>query len=569
MARLFDEHYIRHVRSLDGAWEFLKDPEDVGCVSGWNYALPVSETVAVPSVWNTKQGMLTYEGVAWYEKRFFCEGGTLRLVFGAVMTDATVYFDGREICRHYGGFSQFDCIVRGIAEGMHTLILRVDNRFDEQSIPQARVDWYHYGGIVRGVSAETLKGIAILSDRLEYTLSDDLSSVSGRLVLKLCNAEERETAATVRAMLGDTPIGEVKAVLGACETKEISLPEFFAEDVKLWGVGAPNFYDLKIYTDTDDLFDRVGFRKIEVREKAILLNGEKVELCGVNRHEEHPDWGFAFPLGLMQKDLDLIEEMGCNAVRGSHYPNAKAFVDLLDARGLLFWSEIPIWGWGFSEEALADPRVVGRGLEMHREMVEQYYNHPSIVFWGMHNEIRLATEAAYRMSETYYQYLKAHGGNRLVTYASDKPWEDICFSLCDVISLNQYYGWYYGYEAGAWEEFLEKFTAHKRALGMEDKPVIMSEFGFAALYGCHDDAGILWSEENQAEQLAHALEVFHAHPEVVGSFIWQFCDIRTCLEAGINRARGFNNKGIMNEYRKPKLAYRAAKEKYTSFLKEQ
>jgi len=568
MKRLFDEHHVRRVQTLDGAWGFLKDPDDVGVFCGWSGGLTSPETVAVPSVWNTKQGELCYEGVAWYERRFYSVGGTLRFVFGAVMTEATVYLDGEELCRHYGGFSEFSHIVQGVREGYHTLVLRVDNRFDAQSIPQARVDWYHYGGIVRGVSVETLSGVAILSERLEYTLSEDLSTVTGTVFAELYNAEDESRTSTVRAFLGDTPVGELSVTLAARQTREVTLPAFVMKNVRLWGVGAPELYTLSLRTESDDLFDRVGFRKIEVRDKAILLNGEKIELRGVNRHEEHPDWGFAFPLGLMQKDLDLIEQMGCNAVRGSHYPNSQEFVDLLDERGLLFWSEIPIWGWGFSEETLGDPVVIERGLEMHREMVKQYYNHPSIILWGMHNEIQLATQAAYRMSEIYYTYLKERGGNRLVTYACDKPWVDVCFGLCDVISINQYYGWYYGYEEDAWEKFLESFTAHKKSLGMEDKPIIMSEFGFAALYGCHDDAGILWSEENQAQQLGRALELFHAHTEVVGSFIWQFCDIRTCLEAGINRARGFNNKGIMNEYRKPKLAYRVAKEKYTAFAKE-
>ena len=569
MARLFDEHIVRRVTSLNGAWSFCKDVEDIGRENGWSRALPSRETVTVPCVWNTKVGDVTYEGVAWYEKRFYTDGGCLRFVFDAVMTDATVYLDGEEICRHYGGFTQFERIVWDVASGYHTLSVRVDNRFDAQSIPQSRVDWYHYGGIVRGVRVETLSGLVILSNRLEYTLSEDLRSLEGKVTAEVFNADCEPVRDTLCATLSGTPIGQTEISLAPHARMHVELPAFSMDEVALWGIGTPNLYELALFTSKDDLFDRVGFRRIEVGNKEILLNGVSIELLGVNRHEEHPDWGFAFPIGLMQKDLDLIEKMGCNAVRGSHYPNAKEFVDLLDERGILFWSEIPIWGWGFSEEALGDPVVVERGLAMHKEMVEQYYNHPSIVFWGMHNEIQLATPAAYRMSECYYNYLKENGGNRIVTYACDKPFEDVCLGFCDVIAINRYCGWYYDYEADAWERFLERFTEYKNGvLGMAEKPIIMSEFGGAALYGCHDDEGILWSEENQAMQLSHMLEVFHRHPEVVGSYIWQFCDIRTCLEAGLNRARGFNNKGILNEYRKPKLAYRVAREKYTAFSKE-
>jgi beta-glucuronidase len=241
---------------------------------------------------------------------------------------------------------------------------------------------------------------------------------------------------------------------------------------------------------------------------------------------------------------------------------------MLDERGILFWSEIPIWGCGFSDEALADPLVVERGLKMHEEMVKYYYNHPSIVIWGMHNEINTYSEVARDMSKIYYDFLKKNGGNRLVTFATCYPEKDICLDLCDVICLNLYYGWYYGYEEDAWERFLERFSAKTEELGVAHKPIIMSEFGCAAMFGCHDDENILWSEENQAKQISYCLTLFHAHPRIAGSFIWQFCDMRTCLEAGINRARGFNNKGLLNEYRKPKLAYREAKRLYNSFANE-
>ncbi|MBQ7336019.1 MAG: beta-glucuronidase [Clostridia bacterium] len=569
MTRIFDEHVIRRVRSLDGAWHFRKDPLNCGKETAWFLGIPRGETVAVPSVWNTEQGNLNYEGVAWYEKHFYSEGGCLRLCFGAVMTEAEVWLDGNYLGSHYGGFSQFDFIVSDVAAGEHRLTVRVDNRFDADSIPQEWVDWYHYGGITRGVSVETLQGICVLCNRLEYTLSEDLKSATGQFVLELYNAGAEQADTEVNISLGGTLVSTGVAELSAGARKEVTLSEFTLENVALWNVGAPELYDVRITTATDDLCDRVGFRKIEVKDGAVLLNGKPVEFRGVNRHEEHPDWGFAFPFGLMKKDIDLALEMGCNAIRGSHYPNSQEFVDLLDERGLMFWSEIPIWGCGFSDEALANETVVRRGLEMHREMVKYYYNHPCIVLWGMHNEIHSYHEAAYRMSKLYYEYLKENGGNRLVVYASCHPLKDICFEFSDLICLNQYFGWYYGYEDDAWEKFLAEFCEHIKTLGMAHKPIVMSEFGCAAIAGCHDDENILWCEENQAKQIAHCLKVFHEHPQVAGSFIWQFFDMRTCLQAGLNRARGFNNKGLMNEYRKPKLAYRAAKELYHEFAAEE
>lgn len=564
MGRLFDEHYIRNVKSMDGAWKFAVDEEDHGKDLAWYNGIPEGETVMVPSVWNTQRNMLTYEGVCWYEKSFYTDGGCIRLCFGAVMTEAEVWLDGEWLGTHYGGFCQFDFVVPDVAQGVHRVSVRVDNRFDAQSIPQTYVDWYHYGGIPRSVTCEELKGICVLNNKLEYELSDDFKTVIGTFTMELLNAEHTAISSHLRIKVGEEWVYDGNIEAKANERFTVTLPAFEMKDILLWDMEHPHLYDVEIVTDRDDLRDRVGFRKIAVEQEKILLNGKAIEIRGVNRHEEHPDYGFAFPQGLMKKEIDLAVEMGCNAIRGSHYPNSKEFVDFLDERGILFWSEIPIWGVGFSEEALADPVVVQRGLDMHGEMLKYYYNHPSIIFWGMHNEVMVNTQAGYAMSERYYGFLKENGGNRLVVHATDRPMTSTCFAFSDCICLNQYYGWYQG-GMERWDTFLENFIPRRDEMGFRDKPILFSEFGCAALYGCHDDEHIPWSEEYQAKLIAYCIKLFHNHPSVAGGFIWQFCDIRCCRENGLDRARGFNNKGMLNEYRKPKRAYYEAQRLYREF----
>ena len=185
----------------------------------------------------------------------------------------------------------------------------------------------------------------------------------------------------------------------------------------------------------------------------------------------------------------------------------------------------------------------------------------------MHNEIQTATDEAYNMSKIYYEFLKENGGNRLVTFATDKPMDDICLEFCDVISINKYYGWYAG-DKHCWDTFLEEFEERRNSLGFSHKPVVMSEFGAAALYGAHTFDNIYWTEEYQADLLSYCVNAFHKHPMIAGFYIWQYSDMRTCLQAGLNRARGFNNKGIVNEYRKPKAAYFAIKKDYEAFKNE-
>ena len=156
-----------------------------------------------------------------------------------------------------------------------------------------------------------------------------------------------------------------------------------------------------------------------------------------------------------------------------------------------------------------------------------------------------------------------------MVYASHQPMTDICLEFCDVICLNLYYGWYGWYSESTWESALDVFCKRRDELGLSDKPIIMSEFGAAALYGFHDVERSKWSEEYQAELLSDCLRLFHSRPEMVGAFIWQFCDVRTCSEMGFSRARGFNNKGIVNENRRPKAAYYAVRDCYRSFAEEE
>ena len=572
MKRLFEEHIVRKVADLGGAWKFSTDPQDVGERDGWNVAIPNGQSVSVPTLWNSEIGLLQYEGAAWYERKFYTEGGTLRFVFEAVMTAADVWLDGKKLGSHYGGFTAFDFIVRNVQAGEHTLTVRADSRFDAQSIPQKRVDWYNYGGIARDVWMEKLEGICVLSNHIEYTLSDDFADANVQAKLSLYNADKTETTSRIEVSIGNTVVYDGEVILGAGERTELTTPDFLMSDVTLWSCEDPVLYTVRALTDSDDLIDRVGFRNIEVKDQKILLNGKAIELRGINRHEDYPGFGFAFPKNLMKRDLDIVFDLGCNTLRGSHYPNSKYFVDLLDERGMLFWSEIPIWGVGFSEEALGDPVVVARGLEMHREMIRDYYNHPCIIIWGMHNEIKSETQNAYEMTKCFAKFLREAGGNRLLTHASNHPMNDICFEFCDVISLNMYYGWYDQTAVGGapdWEGFLENFRARREELGMSDKPVIMSEFGAGALYGYRNGFDtVFWSEEYQMEILKHSLKLFHDDPMIEGFYIWQFANIRT--SAGLawrDRARCFNNKGILDEYRNPKLSYSEVKKLYKQFAK--
>ncbi len=569
MARLFEEHRLRAVQSLNGPWRFLADPLDLGKQQKWQNGLSNACTVAVPSVWNTQQELQSYEGVAWYEKDFYTAGGCLRFCFGAVMTEAWVYFDGALLGTHYGGFTQFDFILPDVEQGAHRLSVRVDNRFSDTSIPQKKVDWYHYGGIVRDVSVETLYGISVLNCRLEYTLSEDLTRAVCTPVVELFNTKRRSSEDTLTVALDGTDVTRMEVKVRGHKRESVKLPSFSVKSIRLWDIGHPNLYTLCVHSETDDLYDRVGFRLIKVENGKPTLNGRPIEFRGVCRHEEHPDWGFAFPFGLMKKDIDLILGLRCNAIRGTYYPNSQEFVDLLDESGILFWSEIPIWGNGFSTEALGNPAVVERGMVMHREMVKYYYNHPCIVMWGMHNDINTETDEARRMTRLYHDFLRERGGNRLVVFATHEPLTDICLQFSDIICIDRTYGWHTCYKDGPEELFWADFVQRMEELGISDKPVIMSRFGISAISGYHDIGASVWSEESQNKLAACCIRTLRSHPKMVGGFVFQLFDTRTYPQAAINRARGFNNKGMLTEHRKPKLSYYTVQRLYRAWAEDE
>ena len=564
MIRTFQEHKIRNVVSLDGEWFFMIDPQGVGESLGYTRALPAqAKKRYVPSVWNTDLGLLEYDGIAWYGREFETQGGTARLHFGGVMTVADVWVDGIHVGNHYGGFTSFDVELPTLDAGVHYVSVKVDNTFDGASIPEKMVDWYHYGGITRSVSLEELSDICILSLKANYTL--DIACNTADLGFSVVVKNYASTPLTSPLVVTFENHQWTKEIsLSSLETQEVVFEATTIQEISLWDMDTPCLYTISAHTDTDDLYDRMGFREIKAKKGKLYLNGKELTIKGVCRHEEHPDFGFAFPEGLMERDLDIIKNMNANAIRGAHYPNAKYFVDLLDERGVLFWSEIPIWGVGYSSEMIGQPKFVERAHAMICEMADQYHNHPSIIIWGIHNEIPSDSENGLALSKLLYGELKSRNDGRLITYASARPMTDICFEYCDLICINQYVGWYRG-EIPEWQKAVDDFRQRRETLGFQDKPVIYSEFGAAALYGHHTFDDIRWTEEYQARLIDHCIRLFLSDEMVCGCYIWQYCDIRTSPDAGLNRARGFNNKGLVNEYRRPKLAYGAAKNAYADF----
>lgn len=564
--RTFQQHNLRPTRILDGLWDFITDPDNKGVSEGWASTFPAgSKKSVVPSCWNNELGTYDYIGAAWYRTYFdTLQDANIRLVFEGILHHADVYVDGQHIGYHFGGFTQFSLILPHLTAGKHELVIRVDNTVDWQTLPTDIADWHSYGGIIRSVELQELPEVYIDSLKIDYQLKDDTADVLLQIQVSSLRQEDCQlevSASTEGLFLSAGPV-----MIVAGQTTSLSLSGSLT-NIKRWDVGQPALYTFTVKAGEDDLIDRTGFRTVEVQGSDILLNGKKLYLQGVNRHEEHPEWGFAFPPKLMLKDLDILTDMGCNIVRGSHYPQSQFWIDLLDEHGMLLWSEIPMWGCFMSVETLASPIFRERGVHMLGEMISRDYHHPSIIFWGAHNEIDTRTQEALELTKAFVSKIRSMDSSRLVTYATMQPVEDIVLSYFDVIGINKYYGWYEGSVDG-FSTMLQDYFINAEKQGAAGKPVIMSEFGAAGIFG---DAGWeprLFSEDYQADVVTRALKIFRDDPRIVGTLIWHFADIRVDVRSDRpyfrDRARSFNNKGLLSEYRKPKLAYRLVKEIYRS-----
>ncbi|TLS53830.1 beta-glucuronidase [Paenibacillus antri] len=566
MIRTFQPHYIRKTQLLDGAWDFAIDPDDVGRKERWEQYFPENCRKAyVPSCWNNESDLYEYEGVAWYRTTVHAgDASQYRLAFHGVQGSADIYWDGDKIASHYGGFTPIECILSGVSPGPHELVVRTDSTLDELTLPYRIVDWFHYGGITRSVEWQPLADAAIDDLRIAYEIEEDGSRVEAACAIALRSFLPEEIVVPIRLELDGESVWNGDAVVAPGGSSVVEA-RFTVENARLWNVGAPELYYVRAVLPGDDRVERIGFRRIETGNKQIRINGKPVYLKGINRHEEHPEWGFAVPPKLMHKDMDILKRLGCNAVRGSHYPQSPYWLDLLDENGIVFWGEIPIWGAHLPLEPLQSPVVVERASTMLREMIRRDRHHPCVIMWGIHNEIDTRSRIAYDFSVPLIEAVRSEDVTRPIVYATMHPDEDIVLPLVDIVGINKYYGWYGG-DVSGFEGMLERFHARMEQFGCTDKPVLMSEFGAAGVFGETGFEPRIFSEDYQNEVVEKALRIFLADKNVCGTFVWHFADIRVNLRKEHlqfrDRARSFNNKGLLNEYRKPKTAFRTVQAIY-------
>lgn len=548
MLRAFQTHVIRKQTELSGrTWAFA--PNNAATVEALN--------VPVPSCWEMYPGFENYRGKATYETQFFAEGN-IRLEFKGVGHFGTIFIDGEKVTSHYNAYTPFETVLCNIKPSMHTLQVEVDNAFREEYALNRPNDYMSYGGITRGVLLEELPNVHLT--RLKVTpLKVEGNGWRAHVEVFCRNLTATPQKADIEIRMHENVFFarqlEIQPGESLAWTQELLLT-----NIESWTLEAPRLYEINAVLSIndcpiDDLIDRTGFRTVEIQGNRVLINQKPIKIKGFCRHEDHPEFGCAIPFGTMAHDLQLIKDMGGNSVRTAHYPNDELFLDLCDEMGILVWEENH--ARGLSESTMSNPLFDEQASQVTREMITAHYNHPSIYIWGIFNECASETALGRERYRIQYELIKTLDKTRPHSSATCRYYKDICLDMPDVVSWNMYPYWYENKTAHEMIDSLYNWTQEET--GGAGKPFMITEVGAGAIYGYRGQHHDKWTEEYQAEALEKQLAEILAYESCMGVYIWQFCDCRVSKEYFDKRPRTMNNKGIVDEYRRHKLAYEAVK----------
>ncbi len=547
---------MRNKISFNDSWAFSKS-----CTS-----LPMSfptdwEILDLPHTWNALDGQDGnsdyYRGACWYvkefEKPFIAPGDRIYLEFEGAAAVADIYVNSSKVAHHEGSYSTFRADITDLLEETGNLVCAcVDNSNRSYIYPQV-ADFTFYGGLYRDVN------LLVVSDthfELDYQGTEGVkvtSEIKGEdALIKLdawvSNAAESDSVQFLITDADEYPVAEAFVPASAHVSTQLLLP-----DVHLWqGVTDPYLYTvtarvIRANDAIDEVSVNLGVREYCVDpEKGFFLNGVSMPLRGVSRHQDRLGVGNALYEEEHWEDALMIRELGANTVRLAHYQHNQAFYDACDALGLIVWAEIP-----FISVMNPDPMGHENCKSQMHELILQNYNHPSICFWGISNEITIGGEVPGLLENLHDLNELVHrlDPTRMTTMAQvsmlsmDSPQNQIT----DVVSYNHYFGWYGG-TLDMNEKWLDDFHAK-----YPDRPLGISEYGAEGIITYHNDNPKCrdYSEEYQAVYHEHMAKIIDERPYLWATHVWNMfdfgCDARD--EGGV---KGRNNKGLVSLDRKTK-----------------
>lgn len=531
--------------NINSDWKFRKEDG--------SYASRIS----LPHTWDIRAGQNGnggYVGPCVYEKEIELSDEwadqDLYLEIGAANSVAEVMVNGRLAGSHKGGYSLFRVnITKLLRQGeKNVLQIRVDNSVREDVYPIA-ADYTFYGGIYRDVNL-------VVADRTRFCLDDDGSDgiyvradcSGGRGRVSVRSVVDEPEGCELRYQIFDRE-GRLCAKTRVAAGKEPV--ELIVDQPDLWagpGRGCLYFLSAELLKDgrwMEKREVRFGFRSISLSaDEGFCLNGERIRLHGVGRHQDREDRGWAITREDMEEDMALIREIGANTVRLAHYQHAPGFYELCDHEGVIVWAEIPFIS-RLSDSAEAQQNA----LQQLKELIKQNYNHPSICFWGIGNDVTMFgeerwMEAAMREMNDLAKRLdpdRLTVCSHMMTLRDDSPLNRIT----DGIGYNIYYGWYVG-ECSDLDEWLKRMEEN-----VSDVPTAISEYGADGILAYQTRFPMKgdYSESYQSLYHEQMLAIIRRHERLWAAYVWNLSDF-----SSVNRREGGvcgrNNKGLVTYDRK-------------------
>ena len=461
------------------------------------------------------------------------------LYFGAVNYDCRVWVNGKEAGHHVGGFTPFNFDISDLLrEGENVVIVKVDNKRHAEDVPTQIFDWWNYGGITRDVKLVKVSPVYLEDYNLQLT------SLEGRQISFSVKLNKPEANHTVTLTIPELKIKKTLTT-AADGTAAISMKA----KPQLWSPDNPKRYQVEITLDNSTIADSIGFRKIETRDKQILLNGQPIFLKGISIHEEKPNGGGrANSPEDARTLLSWAKELGCNFVRLAHYPHNEYMVREAERMGILVWSEIPCY-WTI---AWTNPATLDNARQQLTDMIRRDHNRANVIIWSIANETPHSAQRDAFLG-TLAKHARSLDDTRLISMAMEvtgasnyvNRLNDNMNEYVDVVSFNQYIGWY-----------RDVNDAPKMTWEIPyNKPVIISEFGGGARYGYHGAKNQRWTEEFQENLYRENTAMLDKIDGLSGTTPWILKDFRSPRRVLPGVQDYYNRKGLFSDKGERKLAF--------------
>ena len=616
----------RQIQSLDGEWSYIVDPMNNGLpessffggfpknkiqITGMElieYNFETASKIQIPGAWNAiDERLFFYRGPVWLYKKFNYspkkEALTHLYIEGSNFT-TKIFLNGSIVGEFEGGYVPFNFnISKYLKEGENILLVQTDNTLNESSVPTQKTDWWPWGGIVGDVYVVETPKQFIQNAYLQLN-PDDFSEVLFKLKMN------KESSGHIIKL-------EIPELQFMAEYKTNSLGAI-SENIKinpqLWSPLSPKLYEVKISSEAETISDKIGFRSIQTKGQKIYLNNSEIQFKGIAMHSEPIGIpGPAFSKEHFQKLLLTAKDLNINFIRAAHYPYTRHLAKVADQLGLMLWEEVPVY-WNIDWD---NSNTLNIAKNQITRLVQRDQNRASVVVWSVANETplsssrmkflkallaeieindssRLSTAALLSGSEEQFRSLvlvlalqgaksqwvspKEKAIFQLILDQANIPIDsELSFSLSiddplgesvDLISYNEYFGWYYVtfftdqmmISEGTLRKLMFEVMPDIKISSSFDKPIHISEFGAGAKYGNHTNK--IWSEEYQAKLYKHQLEMLSNNPQIQGISPWVFKDFRAMLRPLPGIQDFYNRKGLIDESGNKKEAFKVLADFY-------